>query len=67
MMTLRAARVNKKLTIGQAADILNVQPKTLFSWEHGVTYPTVPMIKAIENLYGIKYKDIDFLCPDVTP
>lgn len=60
-MTLKAARVNAKLDVDQAASSLNVSPKTLYNWENGVTFPNVKQIKGIETLYGVSYNDLIFL------
>lgn len=60
-MTLKALRVNKGLTQRDAASQLQVTPETLGSWERAETFPTVTQITKIENLYGTKYADINFL------
>ena len=44
-ITLKAARVNQNLTQAEA----------------GRRYPNVEIIKRIENVYGVEYKDIIFL------
>lgn len=60
-MTLRALRVNQNLTLNQAASKLNVSVDTLSNWENAKTFPNVPQIKKIEDLYGVEYRDINFL------
>jgi transcriptional regulator with XRE-family HTH domain len=60
-ITLKAARVNKGLTQIQAAELLGVSRDTLWNYENGRTYPDVPVIKKIEEIYGISYNDIVFL------
>lgn len=65
-MTLKAARVNARLDVGQAASSLNVSPKTLYNWESGVTFPNAKQIKGIETLYGVSYNDLIFLPSDNT-
>ena len=60
-ITLKAARVNKKLTQMQAAEKLGISKDTLGNYERGVSYPDVPMLKKIEELYGVPYNDIIFL------
>ncbi len=59
--TLKACRVNKGLTIKEAAKMLNISEFTLLNYEAGKTFPTVPVISKIENLYGISYDEIIFL------
>lgn len=58
--TLRAARVNCGLTRDEAANMLNVSARTLYSWEHGLTMPKVTQIDNICELYGVSYDDISF-------
>ena len=60
-MTLKALRVNSGLTQKDAAIKLQVTPETLGSWERAETFPSVPQITKIEDLYGTKYADIIFL------
>ena len=60
-MTLRALRVNAGLDQRTAAKHLDVAVGTLASWEKGDSFPTVPQITLIENLYKVKYADINFL------
>lgn len=57
-MTLKAARVNKGLTIDQAAEELGVCRRTLINYECGKSFPDVPGIMKIEKLYGLSYNDI---------
>jgi DNA-binding XRE family transcriptional regulator len=59
-ISLKAARVNAKLSQKEAAKILGISNKTLCSWEKGKTYPDQPMIEKICNLYGLTYDQIDF-------
>ena len=58
--TLEAARVNSGLTQEKAAEMLGISKYTLINYETGKSYPNVPMIKKIEDLYGLEYKDIFF-------
>lgn len=60
-MTLKAARVNKGLTQKQAASLLGVSEATIVNYERGKSYPGVDVLKRIERLYEIQYKDIVFL------
>ena len=60
-ITLRSARANKNLTQKQAADLIGVRVETLSNYEKGKTFPDVPTIKKIEEVYDIEYKDINFL------
>ena len=60
-MTLKALRVNAGYDQKSAAQIIGVTPETLGSWERGKSFPTVPYITKIEDLYGVSYSDINFL------
>ena len=60
-VTLKAARVNAGLDQKTAANGLGITPETRGSWENGLTFPNVPQIMKIENLYGVKYSDIKFI------
>lgn len=62
-MTLKALRINRNLDQKTAAGKLGVSVATLSSWENAVTFPTVPQIKKIEELYCASYGDIIF-CPE---
>ena len=60
MITLEAARVNAGLTQEKAAELLGISKYTLINYELGKSFPNVPMIKKLEDLYGFEYKDIFF-------
>lgn len=60
-MTLKAARINVGLKQEDAAKKLGITQDTLSNWENGKTFPNVPQIKRIEDLYGLPYSEIIFL------
>lgn len=60
-LTLKAARVSKNLTQKEAAKLIGVTEDTIRSYEHGKTYPDIPRLKKIEEIYGIGYNQIIFL------
>lgn len=62
-ITLKAARVNAGMTIRDACKRLGVSETTLINYEAGKTYPSIPVLKKIERLYGVSYDNIIFL-PD---
>lgn len=62
-ITLKAARANANMNRVEAAKKLGVSVDTLFNWENGRTFPNVPQIKRIEDVYGVEYRDIIF-CPN---
>jgi putative transcriptional regulator len=59
-ITLKAARANKGLTLAEAAKLIGIDTKTLWNYEKANTYPEVPVIKKIEEVYGLDFKDINF-------
>lgn len=60
-MTLKSARVNKGLTQVQAAELIGVTTDTLSNYERGKSYPDVPIIKRIEEVYETSYSELIFL------
>lgn len=60
--SLRALRINKKLTQKQAAEGLGISVETLASYEKGNTFPDIPTLKKIEEYYETNYNNIDFFC-----
>lgn len=63
-LTLKAARVNAGLSQIDAAKALGVSSGTLYDYEKGKRFPTVPTIKKIEELYGVPFGDLIFLPGD---
>lgn len=64
-ITLKSARVNKNLTQAEAAKMLGISTETLSNYERGKSYPDVPIIKRMEDLYGLPYSELIF-CPEIT-
>lgn len=60
-ITLKAARANKGLSQKEAAKLIGISESTLLNYEKGKRFPDVPVIKKIEDIYGIEYRDINFL------
>ena len=60
-MTLKAARTNAGYDQKSAAKMLGVSPDTLGNWEKGTTFPNVPQILKIEELYSVSFADITFI------
>jgi len=60
-MTLKSARVNKNLTQAQAAELIGIRADTLSNYERGKSYPDVPIIQKIEEVYGVPYSELIFL------
>lgn len=60
-ITLRAARINAGYTQMEAANKIGVSKESISNWERGKSYPDVPQLKKIEELYKVDYKDLIFL------
>lgn len=57
-ISLRAARVNAGLKQIDTANALEVDKKTVSSWEKGKTMPSADKVGALCALYGISYDNI---------
>ena len=60
-ITLKSARVNRGLTQVKAAELIGITVDTLSNYERGRSFPDVPIIKRIEEVYGVPYNDLIFL------
>lgn len=60
-VTLKAARVNKGLSQKEAAKKIGISVDTLSNYERGKSFPDVPTIQRIEQVYECLYYDIIFL------
>lgn len=59
-ISLKAARVNARLTQSAVAKKLNISISTLKNWEKGKTFPKQPQIEALCELYSVSYDNIFF-------
>ena len=57
-ITLKAARVNKGLKQADIATALDVNKKTVSSWENGKTMPNTKLIEPLCALLGVAYDNI---------
>ena len=60
-ITLKAARINKGLTQLEASKMIGVTEDTIGNWERARSFPNVPQIRKIEEIYGIPYHELIFL------
>lgn len=60
-ISLPAARKNAGYTQEQVAERLKISPSTYRSWESGKTYPKLPQVDQLCELFGMPYDVIDFL------
>ena len=58
MITLKAARVNSEMTQKQAASKLGVSEQTLSNYERYISYPDVPMLLKMQELYNITFDQV---------
>ena len=60
-MTLKMARELHGFTQEKAANLIGVNTDTLGNYERGKSYPDIPILRRIEEVYGISYEQIIFL------
>ena len=53
-LTLRAIRVNLGWSIEEASTLIGISKETLSNYERGETYPDVPIIRRLEQVYNIR-------------
>ncbi len=59
--SLKAARVKNDLTQEEAAKKIGISTETLSNYERGKSYPDIPVLKRIEEVYGLSYNQLIFL------
>lgn len=59
--TLKTAREMKKLTQDEAAKLIGISADTLGNYERGKSYPDIPVLRKIEETYGVPYEQLIFL------
>lgn len=62
--TLKTARERKGLTQEKAANLIGISVDTLGNYERGKSYPDVPVLRKIEEIYGVPYERLIFLPMD---
>lgn len=60
-MTLKTARELAGMTQSVAAQKIGVTEDTLGNYERGKTYPDIPVLRKIEEVYGVNYNQLIFL------
>lgn len=65
-LTLKAIRINKNLSQDEAAKKIGVSVDTLSNYERGKSFPDIPILKKIEEVYEVKYENINFFYLDNT-
>lgn len=59
--TLKTVRELRNMTQQEAAEGLGVSIDTLRRYERGKSFPDVPMLRKMEEVYGVRYDQIIFL------
>lgn len=59
--TLKQAREGQGYTQAEAAKLIGVSVETLGNYERGKSYPDIPTLRKIEELYGVPYDRLIFL------
>lgn len=62
--TLKTARERKGLKQAEAAEMIGISVDTLGNYERGKSYPDIPVLRKIEEVYGIPYERLIFLPMD---
>lgn len=62
--TLKTARDRMRLSQERAAKLIGISPDTLSNYERGKSYPDIPILKRIEEVYDVSYNQIIFLPKD---
>lgn len=59
--TLKTAREMKGYKQDEAAKLIGISPDTLGNYERGKSYPDIPVLRRIEDVYGVPYSRLIFL------
>lgn len=59
-LTLKALRTNKGYSQEKASALIGISVETLANYEKGITYPDIPILKKIEEIYETSYDNINF-------
>ena len=61
VFTLKTAREMRNYTQEEAAKLIGVSVDTIGNYERGKSYPDIPTLRKIEEVYGIPYNQLIFL------
>ena len=59
--TLKQAREGRGYTQAETAKLIGISVETLGNYERGKSYPDIPTLRKIEELYGVPYDRLIFL------
>ncbi len=60
-LSLKTAREFRGLKQADAAALIGVSTDTLRNYERGKSYPDIPILRKIEEVYGVSYDRLIFL------
>jgi putative transcriptional regulator len=60
-VSLKQARELRGLKQAEAAEKIGISTDTLGNYERGKSYPDIPVLRKIEEVYGIPYDRLIFL------
>lgn len=60
-LSLKTARELKGLKQSEAAKLIGISKDTLGNYERGKSYPDIPILRKIEETYGVSYDRLIFL------
>ena len=60
-LSLKNAREIRGMTQAEAAKLIGISTDTLGNYERGKSYPDIPVLRKIEEIYGVKYSQLIFL------
>lgn len=56
-ISIKAARVNAKISAEYVAEKLDITVDTLYNWEKGKTIPNINFVKRLADIYGCDVSD----------
>lgn len=59
--TLKTIREARGYSQSEAAKLIGVSTDTLSNYERGKSYPDIPVLRKIEEVYNINYNQLIFL------
>lgn len=59
--TLKTIREIKGMKQSDAAEMIGISVDTLSNYERGKSYPDIPILRKIEEVYGVSYDRLIFL------
>ena len=59
--TLKTIREVRGISQSKAAEMLGISTDTLSNYERGKSYPDIPVLRKIEEVYEVRYDQLIFL------